>query len=64
MLRTYVDALTGRFVGVTPRPAFWTAFEEVRSENPQVLLLKPEEVKRRLAEQQAAEVELVETGEN
>jgi len=49
VLRVYVDALSGRLVGVTPRPPFWSVFEEARSRNPQVLLLKPDEVKQRLA---------------
>ena len=56
--------MTGRLVGMTPRPAFFSVFETLRSSGSRVLLLKPEEVKQRLAEQQAAEDGLVETGEN
>ena len=48
--RVYVDLLTRRLVGVTPKPAFWSLFESVRVASPRVLLLKPDEVKRRLAE--------------
>ncbi len=62
--RVYLDLVTGRLVGVTPKPAFWPPFERVRVNNPRVLLLKPEDVKRRLAEQQAAALVMVETGEN
>lgn len=62
--RVYVDVVSGQLVGVTPKPAFWSLFEQVWVESPHVLLLKPEEIKRRLAEQRAAEVVLVETGGN
>ena len=62
--RVDVDVLTGRLVGITPRPAFWSVSEAVRVQNPRVVLYKPEEVKRRLAEQQAADLVVVETGEN
>jgi len=53
--RVFVDLRTGRIVGVTPCPAFFAVFESVRVQNPRVLLLKPDEVKQRLAEQQVAE---------
>jgi len=62
--KVYVDLLTKRLVGLTPTPSFWSLFEEVRLTSNKVLLLKPEEVKRRLAEHQAALVVLVETGGN
>lgn len=61
--RVYVDLTTDRLVGITPKPAFWSLFEQVRIDHPRLLLLKPDDVKRRLAEQRAAVV-LVETGEN
>ena len=64
VLPVYVDAVSGRIVGFTPRPAFWSVFEEARTKNPQVLLLKPDEVEQRLAEQQAAGLVVVETGES
>ena len=53
VLRVYVDLLTGRLVGVTPKPAFWSLFESVHLASSRVLLLKPDEVRRRLAEQAA-----------
>jgi hypothetical protein len=62
MARVYVHVVAGRLVGVTPKLAFWTLFEQVRVDNPRVLILGPEDVKRRLAEQRAATV--VETGGN
>ena len=64
VVKIYLDLVAGRIVGVTPKPAFWSLFEQVRVENPRILLLAPDEIKRRLAEQQAAAVVLVETGEN
>ena len=62
--RVYVDLVTRRLVGVTPEPAFWSLFEQVRVDNPRLLLLRPDEVKRRLADQQAAALVMVETGGN
>jgi site-specific DNA recombinase len=62
--KVYVDLVSRRIIGVTPKPGFWSLFEQVRVEHPRMLLLAPDEVKRRLAEPQAAAVVLVETGEN
>ena len=58
------DLLSGRIVGVTPKPAFWTLFESARVDSSKVLLLKPDEVKRWLAERATADLVMVETGEN
>ena len=60
--RVYLDLTNARVAGFTPKSAFWSLCEQVRVDSPRVPLLKPDEVKKRLVAQQAAEVMLVETG--
>lgn len=59
-----VDLLSARIVGVTPKPAFWSLFESARVDSSRVVLLKPDDVKRWLAERATSDLVMVETGEN